>query len=60
MLYSLAVSLAGRMRAIMEIESEMVEAKRNHLGKEIVRVLEQKRSELINSCTRDELLVIKQ
>ncbi|MBY0214962.1 hypothetical protein [Paenibacillus illinoisensis] len=59
MLYSLAVSLAGRMRAIMEIESEMVEAEQNHLGKEIVRALEQKRSELINSCTRDELLVIK-
>lgn len=59
MLYSLAVSLAGRMRAITEIEIEIVEAERNHLCKEIVRALEQKRSDLINSCTRDELLVIQ-
>lgn len=59
LLYSLAISLTGRMRAIMEIESEMAEAKLSHLGEEVVRALEQKRSDLINSCTRDELLVIK-
>jgi len=43
----------------MEIESEIVEAEQNHLCKEIVRALEQKRADLINSCTREELLVIE-
>lgn len=43
----------------MEIESEMAEAEQSHLREEVVRALEQKRSDLINSCTRDELLVIQ-
>ncbi|MGX1831383.1 hypothetical protein ACWIE6_24375 [Paenibacillus taichungensis] len=57
-MYSLAKQLAGRMKAIMEIESEIAEAERNQRGEEFVRDLEQKRSDLIKTFTRDELLVI--
>ncbi|WP_315794436.1 hypothetical protein [Paenibacillus sp. BIC5C1] len=57
-MYSLAKQLAGRMKAIMEIESEIAEAERNQQGEEFVRDLEQKRSDLIKTFTRDELLVI--
>ncbi|MFJ2046868.1 MULTISPECIES: hypothetical protein [Paenibacillus] len=57
-MYSLAKQLAGRMKAIMDIESEIAEAERNQQGEEFVRDLEQKRSELIKNFTRDELLVI--
>ncbi|SDL65901.1 MULTISPECIES: hypothetical protein [Paenibacillus] len=58
-MYSLAKQLAGRMKAIMDIESEIAEAERNQQGEEFVRDLEQKRSDLIKTFTRDELLVIK-
>ncbi|WP_458125230.1 hypothetical protein [Paenibacillus sp. Z3-2] len=58
-MYSLAKELAGTMKAIIKIESEIAEAKNNHYDEEVVRALEQKRSDLIRSCTRDELLVIK-
>lgn len=58
-MYSLAKQLAGRMKAIMDIESEIAEAERNQQGEEFVGDLEQKRSELIKTFTRDELLVIK-
>jgi hypothetical protein len=54
----LAKQLAGKMKAIMDIESEIAEAERNHQGEEFVRDLEQKRSDLVKSFTRDELLVI--
>jgi hypothetical protein len=47
------------MKAIMDIESEIAEAERNQQGEEFVGDLEQKRSELIKTFTRDELLVIK-
>ncbi|MGW7162028.1 hypothetical protein [Paenibacillus taichungensis] len=57
-MYSLAKQLAGRMKVIMDIESEIAEAERNQQGGEFVRDLEQKRSELIKTFTRDELLVI--
>lgn len=57
-MYSLAKQLAGRMKVIMDIESEIAEAERNQQGEEFVRDLEQKRSELIKTFTRDELLVI--
>ncbi|WP_408893885.1 hypothetical protein [Paenibacillus taichungensis] len=57
-MYSLAKQLAGRMKAIMEIESEIAEAERNQQGEEFVRDLEQKRSDLIKTFTRYELLVI--
>ncbi|WP_339848611.1 hypothetical protein MKY42_03630 [Paenibacillus sp. FSL W7-1088] len=57
-MYSLAKQLAGRMKAIMDIESEMAEAERNQQGEEFVRDLEQKRSDLIKTFTSDELLVI--
>ncbi|MFB8376855.1 hypothetical protein [Paenibacillus taichungensis] len=57
-MYSLAKQLAGRMKAIMEIESEIAEAERNQRGEEFVRDSEQKRSDLIKTFTRDELLVI--
>ncbi|MDK8194285.1 hypothetical protein QP794_29835 [Paenibacillus sp. UMB7766-LJ446] len=60
-MYSLAKQLAGRMKAIMEIESEIAEAEREseHQGEKLVRDLEQKRSDLIKTFSRDELLVIK-
>ncbi|MEC0128741.1 hypothetical protein [Paenibacillus pabuli] len=58
-MYSLAKQLAGRMKAIMEIESKIAETERNHQSEEIVRNLEQKKSDLIKTFTRDELLVIK-
>ncbi|QLG37026.1 hypothetical protein HW560_01935 [Paenibacillus sp. E222] len=57
-MYSLAKQLAGRMKAIMDIESEMAEAERNQQGEEFVRDLAQKRSDLIKTFTSDELLVI--
>lgn len=57
-MYSLAKQLAGRMKAIMDIESEIAEAERNQRGDELVRDLEQKSSDLIKTFTRDELLVI--
>ncbi|WP_413375112.1 hypothetical protein [Paenibacillus taichungensis] len=57
-MYSLAKQLAGRMKGIMDIESEIAEAERNQQGEEFVCDLEQKRSDLIKTCTRDELLVI--
>ncbi|SEP01552.1 hypothetical protein [Paenibacillus sp. OK076] len=57
-MYSLAKQLAGRMKAIMDIESKMAEAERNQQGEEFVRDLEQKRSDLIKTFTSDELLVI--
>ncbi|RAW17743.1 hypothetical protein DC345_05220 [Paenibacillus taichungensis] len=57
-MYSLAKQLAGRMKAIMEIESEIAEAERNQQGEEFVRDLEQKRSDLIKTFTRYELLVV--
>ncbi|WP_458463246.1 hypothetical protein [Paenibacillus sp.] len=58
-MYSLAQELAGRMKAIMQIESEIAEAEKKSRDEEVVRDLEQKRSDLIRTCTRDELLVIK-
>jgi len=58
-LYSLAKQLAGRMKEIMEIESEIAEAESVSKGEQVVRNLEQKRSDLIKTFTRDELLVIK-
>jgi len=47
------------MKAIIQIESEITEATNNHCDEEVVRDLEQKRSDLIRACTRDEALVIK-
>ncbi|WP_339168422.1 hypothetical protein MKX75_03360 [Paenibacillus sp. FSL R5-0341] len=58
-MYSLAKELAGTMKAIMQIESEIAEAKIDHYDEEVVRDLERKRTDLIRACTRDELLVIK-
>ncbi|PQP83497.1 hypothetical protein C0Q44_01945 [Paenibacillus sp. PCH8] len=58
-MYSLAKELAGTMRAIMEIESEIIESKNNHTDERTLLDLEQRRSNLINGSTRDELLVIK-
>ncbi|MFC9711649.1 hypothetical protein ACFTRD_26245 [Paenibacillus sp. NPDC056933] len=57
-MYSLAKQLAGRMKVIMEIESEIAEAE-SHQDEEVVRNLEQKRSNLIKMFTHEELLVIK-
>ncbi|WP_405158461.1 hypothetical protein [Paenibacillus sp. FSL H8-0283] len=58
-MYSLAIQLAGTMKAIMQIETEIAEAKIDQQAEEVVRDLEQKRTDLIRVCTRDELLVIK-
>ncbi|WP_433582736.1 hypothetical protein [Paenibacillus amylolyticus] len=58
-MYSLAKQLAGTMKAIMQIETEIAEATNNHYDEEVVRDLEHKRTDLIRACTRDELLVIK-
>lgn len=58
-MYSLAKQLAGRMRALIEIESEMVEAQNNHAAEMVLLDLEQRRSRIITSSARDELLVIK-
>ncbi|WP_339304237.1 hypothetical protein [Paenibacillus sp. FSL R5-0519] len=58
-MYSLAKELAGRMRSIIAIESEIAEAEAQQRGEQVVLGLERQRSKLINSCTRDELLVIK-
>ncbi|WP_440116120.1 hypothetical protein [Paenibacillus sp. QZ-Y1] len=58
-MYLLAKQLTGRMKAIIEIESEIAEAESDHQDEEVVRSLEQKRSEWIRTFTRDELLVIK-
>lgn len=58
-MYSLAKQLAGRMRALIEIEREMAEAKNKLADEKILHGLEQRRSHIITSSTRDELLVIK-
>ncbi|WP_145326455.1 hypothetical protein [Paenibacillus xylanexedens] len=58
-MYSLAKELAGTMKAIMQIENEIVEANNNHYDEEVVSDLEQKRADMIRTCNRDELMVIK-
>ncbi|KQY86693.1 hypothetical protein ASD24_26990 [Paenibacillus sp. Root52] len=58
-MYSLATQLASRMRAIIEVENEIAAFKSKDVDDKAVLDLEQKRSELINSSTRDELFVIK-
>jgi len=58
-LYSLAKQLAGTMKAIMQIETEIAEAKIDQQAEEIILGMEQRRSALINNVTRDELMVIQ-
>jgi len=58
-LYSLAKELAGTMKAIMQIESEIAGAKIDQQAEEIILGMEQRRSALINNVTRDELMVIQ-
>lgn len=58
-MYSLAKELAGTMKAIMQIETEIAEAKIDQQAEEIILGMEERRSALINNVTRDELLVIQ-
>ncbi|MFX3648633.1 MAG: hypothetical protein ACE3K2_00215 [Paenibacillus sp.] len=58
-MYLLAKELAGTMKAIMQIESEIAEAKNNQQAEEIILGIEERRSALINNVTRDELMVIQ-
>ncbi|WP_184189683.1 hypothetical protein [Paenibacillus sp. JGP012] len=52
----LANQLAGRMRLIA-IESNIVDAKHKHEDEQAILELEKKKSAMIRSFTRDELLV---
>lgn len=55
----LARELAGRMRALVAIESEIADATHRQEEEQAIRELEEKRSTQIRSFTRDELLVIQ-
>ncbi|WP_339835247.1 hypothetical protein [Paenibacillus sp. FSL R7-0272] len=55
----LAKQLAGRMRALIAIESEIADATHRQEEEQAIRALEKDRSTQIRSFTRDELLVIK-
>ncbi|GGH70400.1 hypothetical protein GCM10008014_54800 [Paenibacillus silvae] len=55
----LANQLAGRMRALIAIESKIVDAKHKHEKEQAILELDKKRSAMIRSFTRDELIVIK-
>ncbi|PZT53726.1 hypothetical protein [Paenibacillus silvae] len=55
----LANQLAGRMRALIAIESKIVDAKHKHEDEQAILELEKKRYAMIRSFMRDELIVIK-
>lgn len=55
----LAKQLAGRMRALIAIESEIADATHRQEEEQAIQALEKERSTQIRSFTRDELLVIK-
>ncbi|MDT0125607.1 hypothetical protein Q9R46_23305 [Paenibacillus sp. RRE4] len=55
----LARELAGRMRALIAIESEIADATHRQEDEQAILDLEKKRSTQIRSFTRDELLVIQ-
>ncbi|MCK6078089.1 hypothetical protein KZX70_24890 [Paenibacillus silvae] len=50
----LANQLAGRMRALIAIESKIVDAKHKHEKEQAILELDKKRSAMIRSFTRDE------
>ncbi|WP_145415341.1 hypothetical protein [Paenibacillus xylanexedens] len=55
----LARELAGRVRALIAIESEIADATHRQEDEQAILELEKKRSTQIRSFTRDELLVIQ-
>ncbi|WP_145336162.1 hypothetical protein [Paenibacillus xylanexedens] len=55
----LARELAGRMRALIAIESEIADTTHRQEDEQAILELEKKRSTQIRSFTRDELLVIQ-
>ncbi|WP_434748121.1 hypothetical protein [Paenibacillus amylolyticus] len=55
----LAKQLAGRMRALIAIESEIADATHGQENEQAILELEKKGSTLIRGLTRDESLVIK-